>query len=342
MFLTRCGARIAFHVVHLVDWGVASARRIPARHSHRWRRARSALRFVPLLSLLLPLWACGFGSWGGGVGARPLPVTHRPASQLRLEIQFTGQYQQYGDRPSVVALIRVFEGTDPTQVSFAEQAQLTCNGSDLKLSPTNVTYPCPPQPSGGSYQFVYTDEHGASTTAVVPIPTGSFAIVSPPAGATVPIPTNGLLTIRYAAPIPPPNGSVAIDNVSASCHDPALIRPCSAVFASLQHNATSTPGAPLGLAAAAALPASRTPNLAPGATPTPGATSTSGVGGSATVTQSSAGGTILLMGDFSRFERGPGSIELSVEAHVPPDRGGFSAVTAAFVDTISASITWER
>jgi hypothetical protein len=53
-------------------------------------------------------------------------------------------------------------------------------------------------------------------------------------------------------------------------------------------------------------------------------------------------GTILLMGDFSRFEPGPGGIELSVEAHVPPDRGGFSAVTAAFVDIISTSITWER
>jgi hypothetical protein len=80
----------------------------------------------------------------------------------------------------------------------------------------------------------------------------------------------------------------------------------------------------------------------PGATPTPGATATSGAGGSATVTQSGAGGTILLMGDFSRFEPGPGGIELSVEAHVPPDRGGFSAVTAAFVDIISTSITWER
>jgi hypothetical protein len=336
---------------HLADGLDAAARRAPAQHAHH---LRSSLRFLPLLSLLLAVWACTIGSH---IGARTLPITHRPASELRLVIQITGQYS---DRPYVVVLVHIFEGTNPNEVALAGRAHMTCNGSDI--SPSSPAFQlvegsCPRQPPGGSYRFTYTDEHGASATVVVPIPLGSFAILSPLAGSTVPIPTNGPLTVRYVTPIPPTSGSVAIDSVTASCRTSLDV--CGTVYASLQHNDTPTPSVGAGSsitttledrglppAAASAFAELATPTPAPGATPTPEATLTPGGGAessTATVTQSGNMGTITLKGDYSRFNPGPGEVDLSVEAQVVPHRGGFAAATVTFVeDTISAPITWAR
>jgi hypothetical protein len=51
--------------------------------AHRPFQARSALRLLPLLSLVLAILACGVNLH---MGARSLSVTHRPAAQLRLAI----------------------------------------------------------------------------------------------------------------------------------------------------------------------------------------------------------------------------------------------------------------
>jgi hypothetical protein len=318
------------------------------------RRARSSHRFLPLLSLLLAIWGCGFG---GLHGAPTLPVTHRPASELRLMIQITGQYS---DRPSVGVLVRMFEGTNPNEVALPPGARLTCNGSDMTpRSPVLqlVGFSCPHQPPGGSYQITYTDEHGVPSTVAVPVPLGTFAILSPLAGATVPIPTNDQLRVRYSIPVPPTNGSVAIDSVAASCM--TSLTPCDTVYATIQHDATPTPG--MGAASSVAscvqrgsmvttmLIETEATTPVPGSTPTPGATLTPGPTpppptarrGSATVTQSGNGGTILLMGDYTRFEPGPGTVELSVEARVTPDHGGFADVTFE-KETLHAPITWAR
>jgi len=303
------------------------------------RRARSSRRFLPLLSLLLAIWGCGFG---GLHGAATLPVTHRPASELRLTIQITGQYS---DQPSVGVLVRMFEGTTSNEVAVPPGARLTCNGSDMTpRSPVLqlVGFSCPRQPPGGSYQITYTDEHGVPSTVAVLVPLGTFAIVSPLAGATVPIPTNGQLTVRYSIPAPTTNGSVAIDSVAASCM--TSLSPCDTVYATIQHDATPGMGAASSVASSAQRGSMLTEKEAN--TPVPGATPTTPPAarrGSATVTQSGNGGTILLMGDYTRFEPGPGTVELFVEARVTPDRGGFAGASVTFDgETLSTPITWAR
>lgn len=62
----------------------------------------------------------------------------------------------------------------------------------------------------------------------------------------------------------------------------------------------------------------------------------------ATVTQRGGMGTITLKGDYTMFQPGPGTLALTVEARVTPDRGGFGAATAIFSDFLTASITWTR
>jgi hypothetical protein len=314
-----------------------------------------ALRlFLPLLGLLLATLACGF-SIGSHMGARPLPVTHRPASQLRLTIEITSQYSHYSDEPNVVVQVRFFEGLAASdEVALAQGAHVTCNGKDM--TPTSqaqqlVGAPCPRQPPGGAYQITYTDEHGVAASVVVPVPSGSFAILSPRAGSTVSVPTTGPLKVRFTVPTPPPVGSVAVDGVSAACIATEN-GGGGYVFASLQDTSTSTAAPRQGIESAAtpAPPVTPTRGGAPDATPpvspAPGNTPTpapSGNSASATVTQSGGVGTILLKGDFTQFQPGAGRVELEVEAHVTPDRGGFATVTADFAkETISTPLTWAR
>lgn len=335
---------------------------MPRRAAPHTSRSRMLLTLASLLSLLAIL-ACGI-SLHGGMGAPPLPVTHLPASKLRLAIQITGQY---GDKPNVYGSIGFLDGTKLTPVTIPANASLTCNGSDITPSPHGEIYfSCPRQPPGGSYRFTFTDEHGAATTVVVPVPTGTLAILSPQAGSTVPIPTNGKLAIRYSIPIPPPHDSVAIDSISVWCRV-STAEPCGAVGASLQPYGTPTPAGPVpptstpyrglptptanGLLAptptenrGAATPTPggfATPK--PGDTPTPTPYVVTGNPATATVTQRGGLGTIVLAGDYSAFQPGKaGGITMYMEVHVTPDRGAFMTASTVFTESVSTSITWTR
>lgn len=321
-------------------------------------RSRMMLSLASLLSLLA-ICACGI-SLHGGMGAPPLPVTHLPASKLRLAIQITGQY---GDKPNVYGNIGFLDGTKLTPVTIPANASLTCNGSAIAPSPHGEIYfSCPRQPPGGSYRFTFTDEHGATTTVVVPVPTGTLAILSPQAGSAVPIPTNGKLTIRYSIPIPPPHGSVAIDSISVWCRV-STAEPCGAVGVSLQPYATPTPAGPVpptstpyrglptptpnGLLAPTPTEdrGAATPTPKPGDTPTPTPVSDAGnaATSSASVTQRGGPGTVVLTGDYSAFQPGKaGGIAMYIEVHVVPDRGAFMTTSVVFSDSVTAPVTWTR
>jgi hypothetical protein len=174
------------------------------------RGRRLLLWLLPPLSLALVGMACS----ASPPAQRP-PVTHLPAAQLRMLIQITGQY---GDASTVQTQIDIVDAQSGQIFSFADKARLTCNGSDVKPGyPTNVIRTCPRQPPGGAYRFTYTDEHGASTTVVVPVPAGQFAVLSPRDGSTTHIPTDGALAVRFTLPIPPPNSSITQFYVSVSC-----------------------------------------------------------------------------------------------------------------------------
>ena len=175
------------------------------------------------------------------VGYQPPPVTHLPATQLRLEIQISSQYEAYGGSPNALILIHVYEQSSGKVVSLPASSLLTCNGVEIQPLTSGSDYSCRRQPPGGTYRLAYTDEHGVKATVVVPVPAGSFAILAPRDGARVPIPTNGTFTVQYSAPVPPADGSVAIDNITAAC-SVSDAQPCGAVYAKLQPTATRNAG----------------------------------------------------------------------------------------------------
>jgi hypothetical protein len=322
-------------------------------------RRRSVLWLLPLLSVTFAMLACGI-SLGSHIGYRPPPATHLPASQLRLEISILGQYERYSkssSAPTVGIAVRVFEGTNTSEVSLPDKATLTCNGTDIKRNSNGFSPPCPQQPPGGAYRLVYTDEHGASTGVVIPVPSGTFAILWPEDGATVPIPTNGVLSVRFTIPTAPVNGSVAIDHVTAAC-SVSDAQPCGSVYANLRPIVTATPGQGDGVITVAPLAAKlgnstpqpgKTPTRGPiptqPPTPTPGATQTPSIPSptpTVVVTQNGDTGTIMLTGDYGEFQPAKGFLSMTVEAHVTPDPGAFSSVTVTYTDTLHTQFTWTR
>ena len=326
------------------------------------QRGRRLLWLLPLLSLMLAILACGI-SLGSHIGYQPPPATHLPASQLRLAIQITGQYEQYSatSNPNAYINIGVFDATNAQEFSLPENAQISCNGKAITgrhpMPGRNLFFSCPRQPPGGLYRIVYTDEHGASTDVVISVPLGTFAILSPQNGATVPIPTNGVLPVRFTVPTAPSNSSVAIDSVTAAC-SVSDAQPCGGVYANLRPATTPTPDQGFGASAVAPLVADvgnatplpgKTPTLAP--VPTQNPTPTSGATAipimptatpTVVVTQNGDTGTIMLTGDYSEFQPARGFLSMDVEAHVTPDPGGFSSVSVGYTDTLHTQFTWMR
>jgi hypothetical protein len=315
------------------------------------RRRRFILWLLPLLSLALAIWACSAGG-----RAVPPPVTHLPASQLRAVIQFAGQYD---NSPNVQVLVRLYEAATSKEVSVADNARLTCNGSDIKPNFTgpSLMRPCQRQLPGGAYRIVYTDEHGVAATIVVPVPSGALAILSPRDGSTVKIPVTEPLAIHYQIPIAPLQSSVTIVNAVASCATKSASSCAVVAYPSwlIYPYITATPGAaiPTPTTFESRGPSTPTPgsikstatvfeNRGP-ATPTPPRESTQTLPApSATMTQSGGAGTITLTGAFSEFQPGPGNIAITIEAQITPDLGGFAAGAATMTGSVSANITWMR
>ena len=308
-------------------------------------RGRPVLLLLPLLSLTLAILACGVSF---RMGAATLKVADVPTTQLHLQLRITGQFS---GMPNVLVLPLFFEGPNAQEeVALPQGAKVTCNGTDITpLSPTTiqVARPCPHQPPGGSYRITYTDAHGAATTVLVPVPVGgSFDLLSPAPNTTVRIPTNGKLEIRYRAPTPPPNGSLTLDSVAARCDDDQ--QPCIlSAFPPFGDSLTSSGGAGnvAALARGAIVPTQApTPKpgatLKPGNTPVPSPTPARG-NAYASLTVRDGVGTILLRGDFSMLQAGPGDISLEVEGQETLDHAGFAdASVKLMIALLDNHITW--
>lgn len=325
--------------------------------THTLFQGRSALRLLPLLSLVLALWACGSISFH--TGAVTLKVADVPTAQLRLVIEIS---DQFSDKPNVLMRTLFFEGPKPQdQVALPAGAHVSCNGTDITPASASSVQPihtCPRQPPGGSYRITYTDMHSVSTTVLVSVPGGgSFDILSPASGAAVPIPTKGQLEIRYSAPTPPSNGTVTLDNIGAWC---LTAQQGCTLSAFPPFSGSSPSGGNVGNAAPTqrSIAAEQTPKpgstpkplptIAPGATVVPGNTPTpppdpAQGNASASVTVRGGVGTILLRGDFSGFQTGSGRILLEVEGQEMPDHAGFADVSAKFLaGYLSNNIIWTR
>ncbi len=196
----------------------------PASH-----RSRSFWLVLPVLAIALAIWACG---------STPA-VTHKAAPQLRLEITFTAQYT--GNTDIVLVNVKLYDNETNQLVFAPADAHLTCEGADVTPDYRKILWECPRQPAGGAYHFVYTDEHGTATSAVIPVPKGTVALLAPRPGDKVVIPANNTLDIRYRTPIPP-SGSVSVDEVRALCGDTTR-SPCSDVtFGQPFKTGTTVPG----------------------------------------------------------------------------------------------------
>ncbi len=311
------------------------------------RGRRFLLWLLPPLSLVLVGMSCSASGPG-----RPPPVTHLPAAQLRLVIHINGQYS---NAATVQTQIDIIEAQSGQEVSLADKARLTCNGGDVKPGyPNNVIRKCPRQPPGGAYRFTFTDEHGATTTIVVPVPAGQLAILSPRDGSTVYIPRDGALAVHFTLPIPPPNSGITQFLVSASCQTTPSAT-CYPVANNFFIAATPTPlvGAPTATAFPVTVPPTPTSSSSnptatvyenrgpPTPTPPPDATPTAPVF-DGTVTQTGGPGTVALVGDYTQFQPGTGRIDLSIAEQIAPDPGAFASAIATMSGETTANVTWAR
>jgi hypothetical protein len=60
------------------------------------------------------------------------------------------------------------------------------------------------------------------------------------------------------------------------------------------------------------------------------------------VTQTGGPGAVALVGDFTQFRPGAGSIELSIAEQFTPDPGAFASVSIRMDGDTTANITWVR
>jgi hypothetical protein len=259
------------------------------------------------------------------------PVTHSPASALRLSVIIFDQYSDSA-KPTVQLGVQLFEATTNQLVRLAKRAQLTCNGQDI-LPAIHGEPSCPRQPPGGAYQIAYTDEQGATTTLTVPVPKGVFALLSPQPGAHVPIP-NGALPVRFSLPLPVSQASLEDGWARVGCgaaDGPKCGEVVSPALSSLS-TPVATPSVANGTRSASSTP---TPATAFSCRPTPPLENWGAV-----VSVRADQVTFYLSGYFDSFLVGPGVIMVYMQECTMPDPAGFAAVLVTFDDSLTAPITW--
>lgn len=323
---------------------------------------RTLLAVLPLLSLVLAIWACGSRSFSA---APTPPITHLPGSKLRMVVEITGQYS---DAPKVQVVVHVFDGPSVGDiVTLPASATLTCNGYDVKpASPTNDPQgkACPRQPIGGAYTLTYTDEQGIAANLVIPVLKGTFAILTPRPGATVRIPTN-LLRVSYSTPLLPVGATVLIGDIQVTCgtadhycgavgnaytyppYATASVGPQEDAPTETPNLGPPTPTLPPGPqpATPTPYPVAPTPTLPDGeqyATPAPDGGPSSCAGAVINYKpNTSCTGVFDITGQFGVFEPGPGSVSIQVQVRFPSIKSDFAATSALYEgDTVSANITW--
>jgi hypothetical protein len=167
-------------------------------------RLSALLPLLALACLLLASVACGVPT---AFHARPYP----PGRDLHLLVSIGDQFTHLS-QPNVLVIIRFATLED---VAPADAASITCNGHDITPRAPSVfahpssNLPCPRQPPGGAYHLVYTDEHGAITSAVLPVPSGEFALRSPTNGGILPVVRDQPIVIRLDVPVSVSSGTVS-------------------------------------------------------------------------------------------------------------------------------------
>jgi hypothetical protein len=229
------------------------------KHADLPRHARllEQLRVVGTVALAAAVFlACG--------QIKPPPeLDHAPASALTLAMVFDDGPRLNGSQfvtMPVELTVSTFSGGHA--VTLTSKQKLTVNGVMLS-NPAwgEMAAPLDRQPAGGSYDFVYTDEQGHTTTFSVPA-IAPLTLISPAPGAAaaiprpvalIPTPTPGIpppgdrtpdldhvpLLVQYAVPSLPP-GAEGIVSMDAQCATSGRPDGCGQVLGRVREPATGT------------------------------------------------------------------------------------------------------
>lgn len=297
------------------------------------------------VTLTLTLWCVGAALLAcGSVGA--VTLTTGAASVLKLNIRIYPVYP-YPASGKVQIQVDIADASGHP-VNLRNGQKLTCNGVEFphgglplfgpSTAPDDTTIQVSPQPPGGAYTFVYTDERGKRTKLVVPVGSTPLQILSPRAGDVIPIPTPkaGLvgtpattpapgprspdlvasLVVRYQLPETPP-GATINSNVQAGWAIPN----CASPKKRLGFTACNTQSE-LGWVSASTADRSDT-----------------GAALTKTVTIADGGPDGYT---FATFQPGPGWIHLDAWIDWTPATTGFAAVKVQVTSTTEIPITWVR
>lgn len=306
------------------------------------RRASISRRATLTLSLLCvgaALLACG--------AASAVTLTNGTASALKLNIQIYPVYPYPASRKMQIQVDIADASGYP--VNLRNGQKLTCNGvgfpqggrslSGSSSAPDETVIQVSPQPPGGAYTFVYTDERGQQTTLVVPVGSTPLQILSPRAGDVIPIPTpkagpigtpaitpaagpqspdlGASLVVQYLLPETPP-GATITSYVAAWW----AIPDCAAPEKRLGYTSCKT-RSELGFVSA-------------------GTVDKSGTGAALTKTVTITDGSPDSGYTFATFQPGPGWIHLDARIDWTPATTGFAAVNVQMQSATEIPITWVR
>lgn len=201
---------------------------VPSRGCSRQEiRSRKKLLWLllPLGGALVILLACG---------AAPNTVATAPASTMNLSIRIDNQLIP-DSTGTMVSIYVTFSNASEGFVLSGKQT-LTCNG--VKLPSGAVRWAVPREPPGGAYTFVYTDERGHQTTLIVPVPKGTFQVLSPTPDASVPIPMHTRYT-PLASATPGPRSPELVNALSIHYHFPLVPQNATATMSAYASSSNS-------------------------------------------------------------------------------------------------------
>lgn len=144
-------------------------------------------------------------SWCGGT-ATVVTLKEGAANTLSLAVKVLGQYN--ANTPEVTITVTFSKGgyMEP----LAGKLRIACDGvtaANQSINSGGSRMSVPRQPAGGNYHCTYTDEKGNTTSLTIPVPTGTLAMTSPKAGATIHLSSNVTPPPYAFPPTPTPSGN---------------------------------------------------------------------------------------------------------------------------------------
>lgn len=286
-------------------------RAIPRNFSARFFNQQTDRR-KRLLQYALPTTLAAILLLFCGMPRPPTTLDHAPASSLHLLIEIDNQYA-----PTPGVTIRASFSQPDQPIILSGKQRFECEGVSFPQTEKPLVT-VQRQPPDSAYNCIYIDEQDTRTSVSVAVPQGAFAITSPTAGASVPIPASTHPSgTPSGTPTPPPNA-----------YDPD---PAHAL--TIQYTLPVLPPkvlVPLYGRATCGI------NNSCGVVDGPSNAENDGRYSFSDLESADGRG-------FDQFIPGPGSVSLSaVVVDFPSENSGFASVSVIYKDTLTIPVTWTR